>query len=222
MLPGPTTIRQCNECNRPFLERTISSGNTFGATLWTDGRMYAPMLPDQKWLVKCPNCSALLWLDEQHRVGELGDQRTAKSDGRLRHFRSPSSRDYARLLSRETSALQKERYIRTRLWWAWNDGRRRFFRGAPLKRAARDNLIRLAQLMDESVGSDRLAKAEIMRELARFSEARALIAGIDDPLLTDTAEFIGGLIGRSDSRIHTIPSPRASGTGRSGPDRGGD
>jgi hypothetical protein len=55
MLPGPNVIRQCNHCQKPFTEPTLMSGNTFGATFWTDGKQEAPMLPDMPWLVKCPH-----------------------------------------------------------------------------------------------------------------------------------------------------------------------
>jgi hypothetical protein len=71
MMPGPTLIRRCSLCLKLFLQETISSGNTFGASWWTDGKMEAPMLPDEPWLVKCPHCGALLWIDEQEEVGNF-------------------------------------------------------------------------------------------------------------------------------------------------------
>ena len=70
MLPGPTIIRRCSQCDQLIEESTIMSGNTFGATYWTDGKREAPMLPNTLWLVQCPHCQALAWLDEQEQVGE--------------------------------------------------------------------------------------------------------------------------------------------------------
>jgi hypothetical protein len=60
LIPGPDIVRECPKCRVPLLQHTISSGNTFGAQFWTDGLILAPMLPDQPWLVKCPNCGTLL------------------------------------------------------------------------------------------------------------------------------------------------------------------
>ena len=71
MLPGPTIIRQCAACAQPFQQETLMSGNTFGATFWTDGKMDAPMLPERYAVIKCPHCQTLLWIDEQATLGEV-------------------------------------------------------------------------------------------------------------------------------------------------------
>ena len=70
MTPGPTIIYQCYKCEGNFKYPTIGSGNTFGARFWSDGKKDAPMLPDQPWLIKCPNCDALIWRDELKQIGE--------------------------------------------------------------------------------------------------------------------------------------------------------
>ena len=70
MTPGPTIIYQCYKCEGNFKYPTIGSGNTFGARFWSDGKKDAPMLPDQPWLIKCPNCDALIWRDELKQMGE--------------------------------------------------------------------------------------------------------------------------------------------------------
>ena len=44
MLPGPTIIKKCLVCSKSIEHHTIGSGNTFGATFWTDGKREAPML----------------------------------------------------------------------------------------------------------------------------------------------------------------------------------
>ena len=51
MLPGPTTIKRCPGCKGLLAEGTLASGNTLGATFWTDGKREAPMLPEMPWLV---------------------------------------------------------------------------------------------------------------------------------------------------------------------------
>ena len=71
MLPGPTIVRSCTECHGLIAEYTLGSGNTFGATFWTDGKMDAPMLPDEPALVECPHCRAPLWIEDQEQIGEM-------------------------------------------------------------------------------------------------------------------------------------------------------
>jgi len=72
MLPGLTIIKKCSACSKLIKQETISSGNTFGATFWTDGKREAPMLPEQPWLVMCPHCHVPLWIDElEELVGDL-------------------------------------------------------------------------------------------------------------------------------------------------------
>jgi hypothetical protein len=70
MLPGPIKIKKCSNCYGLIREFTLMSGNTFGATFWTDGYRDAPMLPEQLWLIKCPHCKMLLWIDEQENLGK--------------------------------------------------------------------------------------------------------------------------------------------------------
>jgi hypothetical protein len=41
MLPAPNLIRQCGQCQKPFAQPTLRSGNTIGATFWTDGKREA-------------------------------------------------------------------------------------------------------------------------------------------------------------------------------------
>jgi hypothetical protein len=43
---------------------SCAEGNTIGAIYWTDGKREAKMLPNHPWLVKCPVCSRLFWVDE--------------------------------------------------------------------------------------------------------------------------------------------------------------
>ncbi len=42
---------------------TILSGNTFGARWWSDGKMEAPMMPDEPWLRRHPGTGEMFWSD---------------------------------------------------------------------------------------------------------------------------------------------------------------
>jgi len=44
MVPGELIIRRCPSCEGSIRQRIFASGNTFGAQLWTDSKMEAPVL----------------------------------------------------------------------------------------------------------------------------------------------------------------------------------
>jgi DNA-directed RNA polymerase subunit RPC12/RpoP len=71
ILPGPTIIYECYNCQDNIRHDTIGSGNTCDVRFWTDGKRDAPMLPDQAWLIKCPHCRVLIWVDELKYLGEV-------------------------------------------------------------------------------------------------------------------------------------------------------
>lgn len=113
MQPGPTIIKKCSDCYKSIKQPTLLSGNTFGATFWTDGKQEAPMLPDQPWLVLCPFCHAPLWIDELEKLGEI--KYSENSIGKFNdaiEYKTPSVDDYAALLEKGISSQKKERYIR--------------------------------------------------------------------------------------------------------------
>lgn len=67
MLPGPKIIRKCSKCKNLVQQETLMSGNTLGARYYTDGKMEAPMLPYLQYLIKCPHCNYLIWINKQKK-----------------------------------------------------------------------------------------------------------------------------------------------------------
>jgi len=129
MLPGPDIIRACPACQGQVIETTIMSGNNLGAAFWSDGRMVAPMLPDNPRLVKCPHCMAPFWLAEARELGErelyaVRDFRTARSEDEFRDAIGPLpmfENDYLEFLAANALDPDDERYVRMHAWWAHND-----------------------------------------------------------------------------------------------------
>jgi hypothetical protein len=180
MIPGPTIIRECSACGKYIAEGTIVSGNTFGARLWTDGKLDAPMLPDEPRLVKCRHCGSLVWIEEEKQVGEI-DPWCSENPGNdafedARPAKTPTLRDYVGFLKAGISDKEKERYVRLRAWWAGNDGRRKSNKTKPLTSFESNNLRAFATLLPEADDNDRLMKAEALRELGQFEEAEKLLA----------------------------------------------
>ena len=67
MMRGPGEIIRCPSCGMCQSRMTLRSGNTFGATFYSDGKRVAPMLPEFPHFVKCPKCSVFFKIDESVR-----------------------------------------------------------------------------------------------------------------------------------------------------------
>lgn len=212
MILGPAVIRQCAACSKLIQQFTIQSGNTFGAKFWTDGQREAPMLPDQPWLVLCPHCHALLWINELQPLGE--SNLWVELNGQFRdalHYKLPSLDDYFSLLEQGVAESGKEQYVRLRTWWAGNDLRRNQETDIPMSAREAANLAVFATMLDESDASERVMKAEVLRELSRFDEAKELLTrALDQPVVA----MIKGLIEKGDPCVRQIhfnetPTPQA-------------
>ena len=204
MLPGPTIIKKCSECSGSIEEHTIASGNTFGATFWTDGKRDAPMLPDQPWLVICPHCQALIWIDEQVELGEVepfsdsGIYKGAKS------YSVPELQDYFSALKISNLSKNKERYLRLRAWWSGNDERRGSGIKQNLSDDEKENLQALDKMLDTPDDNDRLMKAEIKRELSQFEEAEAILKESFDSEFSQAVSIISELVQRREPFVAEI------------------
>ena len=198
MTLGPTFIRKCTRCGYLFSQMTIGSGNTFGATQWSDGKLDAPMLPDQPALVKCPTCSAVVWIEEQEVVGEISKWGSrGEADPALENARSydtPTFDDYIEFLNVGNCNKEQQRYVRLRAWWHSNDFQRFAGTAFPPTDSKIANMEAFALLLDEHVETDRLMKAEVYRELGRFPDAEGLLEHPFSEEITPAVDLIRELV----------------------------
>jgi hypothetical protein len=196
MTPGPTLIYSCSTCEKNIAYCTIESGNTFGARFWTDGKRDAPMLPEEPWLIKCPHCDTLIWVDELTQLGEIDHWYSEGSDGDefadVQSAITPSLMDYAYFNMAAISDPQKERYVRLQTWWAFNDCRRKS-EEIPFSSMEIENLCAFINLLDENDETDCIMKAEVYRELGEFAVAEKLLAMPFGDELKEATEFIRNL-----------------------------
>jgi hypothetical protein len=204
MLPGPTKIKKCSDCSNLIEQPTIVSGNSFGARFWTDGKMDAPMLPDEPRLVKCPNCSALIWIEEMEEVEEVMPWDKTEISISAKPFIVPMFRAYTSLLKAVEHTREKEKYLRIRAWWAGNDKRRTAATKKDLSKGEQQNLQSLVELLGISDEQDRLMKAEIKRELGQFEEAGNCLVGQFSDELADIVSLIRQLTQHRDVFVQEI------------------
>jgi hypothetical protein len=165
-------VRECPHCKAQFVHEETVSGNTIGAKFYTDGRSYAPMLPEHPWLAKCPTCGGLFWVDAARMV-EIGfDAVKGKPQ-----VKAPSKKEMLDFLAGTALTEDKQVYLRMRVWWAANDVWRWLPNPKPtFSKEHVKNLKALSALLDESNSDQRIIKAEIARELGEFEKCLKLLS----------------------------------------------
>lgn len=199
MLIGPNIIKQCNFCACCFYEPNLRSGNTFGATYWTDGKREARSLPNLPALVICPHCDAFLWLED---VPKIESTIAAKN---VAAYKQLGISEMLRALQLGVANTpSRMRYLRIHLWWAGNDLYRNTERvflnrtidddnQAPYIHDLAVNMDVLSTLLSDTVPEERLMKAELMREMGKLDQVPPLLAFRFANQLLHAANRIGAL-----------------------------
>jgi len=189
MIPGPDKVIECPKCKELARVFTLVSGNTFDARRWTDSKMVAPMLPQPPAVTKCKHCGHYYWVSDATEIGELSLQRADaekmpskwKSAERVREL---SETEYLEAINTGVAdTKEQELHLRIHAWWAGNDSLRSRAqspgsqtRTVPTRSIeATMNLERLLELLDISKPSQRLMKAEVLRELGKFDDAMRVL-----------------------------------------------
>jgi len=203
MLPGQIIIRQCSKCSGLLKQKTIITGNTFGAKCWTDGKMEAPMLPESLDLVKCPHCNSLIWINRQVKVDEIEPWGYEKYTEAL-HYVIPLFKDYIDYITTGKIQSKTERQLRLRAWWAGNDKRRNRDNETTFSVEEIDNLKLLLNLLEEKDEKIIIMKAEIMRELGDFDASKNLLSKQFNEDMIPVVTTIKNLIEQEDRLVREI------------------
>lgn len=198
MKPGPTLVRACPSCGAHHRQVTLASGNTFGATFWSDGYLDAPMWHEPEKLSRCLDCGDFFWVDDAEVLGQLDDSSFQKEDLKVLPAESvspdrglPNLGPEALLEAIEEglpSTADEEYYLRRLVWWKANHMVREAVKAglstsgmSQHSQGVTSNLLKLLAFFDGTEADERLARAELLRELGRFAEAiEELEATFDD------------------------------------------
>jgi len=183
---GNDSVYACGGCRRHILCHNLASGNTFGATYWTDGRMIAPMLPRSSGIVKCRNCGHLLDRASAQEVGTRESRFLSSRDPDgfpdAQSAQDPSPSDLVSYAEQKSPDIPQELHTRIWAWWLWNDTHRSTDPRDPnangpdiepemeIDASMRDNLARVLELLDRKSPENILMRAEIQRELGNFED----------------------------------------------------
>jgi len=209
MTRGESIYRTCPSCQKLLIERTLNSGNTFGARFWTDGKMVAPMLPETPALVRCAHCSALLWLADADEVSP-GKRRAMPGDVQAESPVELEERDFLEALEQKLARDDhEEKYIRMKAWHARNDAFRNDSQNGQTEvtAATSDNMKALYVLLDEAEPNERVMKAELARELGRFDDAMKVLDFTFEDGYLPAVDLIKTLASACDSHVVEIVAP---------------
>jgi hypothetical protein len=179
MTPGPTLILQLPHCKHRIKYPTTASGNTVGARRWSDGKLEAPMMPNEPLLCKCPTDGKLFWVHDTEIVAEWEFYKETEIHtewAQLETVSEPSEEDFWAAIGTELSNTpERLHYIRVALWWAGND----HIRNRRRKELSAEHLANLTEF-EKMLSSDDddqsiLWRAEALRELSRFDESLELL-----------------------------------------------
>lgn len=158
----------------------FNQGSLREASVWTDGRMVGPWIPEELALVGCPFCGETFWIRESQALGAANE---AYSDSRWPEAKFVTELDAVSILQSiavgKADSPRREKYLRLHAWWRDADARREGVAKeldlTPPGEEMRANMRRLHLLADEELPDDRLMKAELSRQLGRFDECLRLI-----------------------------------------------
>lgn len=175
MIPGPANVLSCPFCGGKKEVMSLISGNTCGATVWSDTRRDYPMLPEVSPIQQCPYCHKYYFIEqakseysktaESFELGELkyGDLKEAHQQ--LSHL----------------SLNKMQRWILNhQLFMAYNDCFRRNPEIVAFPPDEDDiqlyhrTIEELLNGIDQSSDYE-LFHAELLRESGRFAEAKAVL-----------------------------------------------
>jgi len=163
---GKEIYKECNHCGGSLTLRPLLEVNARTATLWSDGYVDSPMVPQQSLLVKCGHCKAEVWLPElKASVLECEDQA-------MEYLSLDEDGLWSLLDEYGQQPSEHQLYIRLNLWQLANHKYRRE-KPIPVEWSTRErtNMKDLLSILDMNSAQERLLAAELLRQLGDFDSA---------------------------------------------------
>lgn len=214
---GPDCIYLCPRCREVFVKNSLGSGNTFGARVWSDGKIMASMMPILPIIHYCGNCRSYFFWEDARRLGYAPMGTFDSLPFVVGTWDCMSLDDYERALEQGVHRENpvRELALRTRLLWAANDPVRYtdYPRPREVQTSFSENLSRMEALLKEGVENtpeERLFYGELLREMARFDEAREVVEEIiNKPIPSGEDEDLEGLKERAEKILEKIRDSQA-------------
>ncbi len=189
MLPGPDIVIACPLCGALAKYRTLMSGNTFGARLWSDGKQIAPMLPARPMFVLCHACHEVYALSDATELGEvpLGPESAKPEWESAPYVSEPDEAAYYDAIAKcdsNNNDTERMRNMRILTWWSHNDSYRNEKVDDPRADSEdprwRENAESLLALLGDDM-NEQFMGVELLRQLGRYAEALTRLNSIEGP-----------------------------------------
>lgn len=190
MLPGHDQLVACPHCARPARHPGPMPGNPIGIRIWTDGKQVAPLSPETPPVAMCLGCEKPFWVSQAQKLGQLdlgsGEDGVIDMDPQwmdAEQVEEPTGEEYHQAIqSGFAKGTEEERTLRILAWWRENDPHRDDATTESLQTATGDrrkNLERLLNLLGEANIGEQMMRAEILRHLGEFDQARSLLSKLE-------------------------------------------
>ncbi len=182
---GKFYFYECANCKHHIIQMTISSGNSLGAKLYSDGRTIGPMLSRPTIITICKKCQNIFWIKKSNPIASCYYEQIEDID--------LDNDDFADFLSIDNNFLaltrglaetpEEEFYIRKQIWWAYNNRIRLY--SSPLFSSSEDeerynsNMRKLLELTIPDDTNKKFMKAELYRNLGEFESCLQMIETIE-------------------------------------------
>ena len=185
MVPGPTFIHKCTTCGNLLTKQSSRSGNTFGATIYSDGKVIAPSNREFPLITKCSKCEQILWLGGDNYTGIESEYFIREYEGvAVEESRFLTINEYVQAAENGIfSNVHEEIFIRRRIWWEFNHRVQEgssFFKSESEKLIWLANINRLIEIFDPADVYQRICIAELNRHLGNFEACMEIINNLDD------------------------------------------
>jgi len=151
------------------------SGNTFGATFYSNGRRIARMMPDIPNLTKCKNCDTILWLSDLKKLSYSKIKSSKSKCEKADDAKHLELEDLWRVLGERVESplpIEREIFVRKRIWWKYDVYD---FESIDEIDDWLQNCLSLIEILDTNETEQRCMAAELNRNLCNFSKCLELI-----------------------------------------------
>ena len=161
MLPAHSALLRCPHCGALKEVLQLMSGNTIGATLWSDAKQIAPMLPRVSYIQRCPTCGKYFFRTKDVMAGTSNNYGGGTGDLPLEYLKQA--------LTQLQPTGNDEHILRINILWAFNDRYGNMEQSdIPIEEWEYhvDNVHHLVQM-----DIDALLRTELFREIGDFEQA---------------------------------------------------
>ena len=195
MIPGPVQIIKCPACGAHQSNKSLRSGNTFGARYFSDGKRLAPMLPEYPYFVKCHACNVYFKINDKVIVGETSREKITANGSKAPFVRFLTVNEYSQAIKEGLYNGDEKDILSLRLsmWRRYNDiydGERRYETYSSDNKVSEteerdiyeDNCRKILSMMSENKDDESLLTfAELYRNIGDFDKCKKILNTVEKP-----------------------------------------